>query len=451
MTSAFRQKLTFPRVIPGLASRLFRLPRSLCFLAACLWASSASFLPQILIYKHAYRDERAPRGEDPPVPKIVILSNQAASMANFWRVLIASLRENDFEITCFAPVGDEGAGKLEKLGASIEYYPLDRKGLNPFKDARTYISLKKLFKKIKPDFLFVTTIKPVIYGCVAAGASGVPCVFAAITGLGYAFEADSPLKKALNIVVQLLYRYSLKRASGVFFQNRDDLELFRSRKILSPNANVFIVPGTGVDTERFAPAPLPAVKEGPKFLVIARLLEAKGLWEYFEATKILKKKYPGATFSILGQEERGPGSIPVAVVKEWANDGVIYEGATEDARPYIQASDVVVLPSWREGLPTVLMEAAAMGRPIIAADAPGSREIVRNSVNGFLCEVKNPVSLATAMERFILEPELIAPMGKKGREIVEKEFDAKKVAAFLIDAMRRSCGKASGLNTATDE
>lgn len=373
------------------------------------------------------------------MPKIVILSNQAASMANFWRKLILELQKRDFEIICLVPQGDEAAGRLVELGASVKFYPLDRKGLNPLKDLRTFLSLKRSFSEIKPDYLFATTIKPVIYGCRAAKAVGVPCVFATITGLGYAFESDSFLKKILHFGAKTLYRESLKYAAGIFFQNGDDRDLFLAQKIISPHAKIFIAKGTGVDTVKFSPAPFPPVKDGLKFLVVARLLAAKGLREYASAAKKLAAKYPRTRFCLLGPEEKGPGGISASEAKGWEKDGVVYLGSVDDPRPVVADSHVVVLPSWREGVPTVLMEAASMGRPCVAADVPGSREIIRDSLNGFLCEVKNPDSLASAMEKFILNPELIPAMGDAGREIAAKEFDADRVASFIVDNMLEAC------------
>ena len=373
------------------------------------------------------------------MPKIVILSNQAASMANFWRKLILELQKRDFETICFVPQGDPSAGKLSEIGASVKFYPLDRKGLNPLKDLRTFLALKKLFSEVKPDYLFATTIKPVIYGCRSAKSAGVPCVFATITGLGYAFESDSFLKKLLHYGAKALYRHSLKRATGIFFQNGDDRDLFFAQKIVSPNNKIFIARGTGVDTVEFSPAPFPPIEDGVRFLVVARLLVAKGLREYASAAKELVSKYPRSKFFLLGPEETGPGGISVQEARKWEKGGVTYLGSVDDPRPILADSHVVVLPSWREGVPTVLMEAASMGRPCVAANAPGSREVIRDSLNGFLCEVKNPQSLASAMEKFILNPELIPIMGAAGREIATKEFDADRVASFIVDTMLETC------------
>ena len=194
--------------------------------------------------------------------KIVVLGNQAKSMRNFWSVLIAHMRRAGHEVLCCVPPGDAASeAALTALGAQVRTYPLDRKGLNPLSDIRTLGALVRLFKEEKPDLLFASTIKPVIYGCMAARVARVPHIYATITGLGYAFEADSFFKKAVNKLSCLLYRTALSGAEGVFFQNQDDIRVFRQAGILGPRARVLTARGTGVDTARFAPAPFPDLTE----------------------------------------------------------------------------------------------------------------------------------------------------------------------------------------------
>lgn len=367
--------------------------------------------------------------------KVMILSNQSRSMLNFWSVLVKRLRKSGCEICAAAPKGDEESAKLlAEKGVRLFEYPLSRKGLNPLDDIRTFFALKRILRETRPDILFSTTIKPVIYGSLAAKMVGIPQIFATITGLGYAFEADTPLKKAVNLIGANLYRRALCGIDGVFFQNADDLEVFRNTRILSPDARIFMARGTGVDTARFAPAPFPP--HPLKFILIGRLLEAKGLYEYAEAARTLKKKWPDATFQLLGQPESGPGCVPPEKVEEWRTEGIIdYLDECRDVRPFIAASHVVVLPSWREGVPTALMEAMSMGRPCVASDAPGCREVARDGENGFLFPVKNVAALAGAMEKFLLNPALLEPMGAAGRRIATEEFEATNVADKIIADM----------------
>ncbi|MCB6542750.1 Glycosyl transferase group 1 [uncultured Desulfovibrio sp.] len=376
--------------------------------------------------------------------KIIVLGNQTKAMSNFWSVLIRHMRKAGHEVVCCAPPGDADAeAALAAQGARLRHYSLDRKGLNPLSDLRTTRELFSLFRDEKPDLLFASTIKPVIYGCMAARAAGVPHVYATITGLGYAFEADNFFKKCVNRLGRLLYRVALSGAEGIFFQNQDDIKVFRQSGILGRNARVLTARGTGVDTKRFAPCPLPGysadgrLSGSPVFLLVARLLEAKGLPEYAEAARLLKARYPDARFQVLGPPEKGLGSVSMEQMDAWQNQGCIeYLGETRDVRPYVAAAHVLVLPSWREGTPTSIMEGMSMGRPAVVTDAPGCREVVRDGVNGYLVPVRNPRALAGAMESFITSPESIARMGQAGRELALSEFDAEKVAARILEDMR---------------
>lgn len=378
--------------------------------------------------------------------KIIVLGNQAKAMSNFWSVLIRHMRGAGHEVVCCAPPGDDAAeAALAALGARVRHYPLDRKGLNPLRDLSTARALLRLFREEKPDLLFASTIKPVIYGCMAARAAKVPHIYATITGLGYAFEADTFFKKCVNRLGRLLYRAALSGAEGVFFQNRDDIEVFRESGILTSGARVLTARGTGVDTKRFAPAPFPDyTAEGhlagpPVFLLVARLLEAKGLPEYAAAARLLRARYPEARFQVLGPPEHGLGSVSLEQIRTWQAQGCLeYLGETRDVRPYVAAAHVLVLPSWREGTPTSIMEGMSMGRPAVVTDAPGCREVVHNGVNGYLVPVRDPQALARAMEAFITVPEDISRMGQAGRELALREFDAEKVAARILEDMRVS-------------
>ena len=375
--------------------------------------------------------------------KIAILGNQARAISNFWSVLIQELTSQGHEILCLVPTPEqpeeqEWEAKLLALGVRLVRYPLDRKGLNPLRDMKTLFFLRRMFKRERPDVLFASTIKPVIYGSFAASLAGVPAKkhrHLMITGLGYMFEADSPVKKLLMRVACLMYKAAFCCASTVFFQNNDDRTLFAEHHIIPKSIAVRMCRGTGVDLARFTPAPLP---EGPPvFLFVGRLLEAKGLRELHEAAKILRAKHPEAKVCILGPAEHGRGSVPLQEVEAWAAEGSIeYLGSTQDVRPYLAKATVVVLPSWREGVPCSLMEAMATGRGLIAADAPGSREVVKEGVNGFLVPVKDATALANAMEQFIMEPQLAATFGSQSRQLAEAELDAVLVARGIIKDMK---------------
>lgn len=365
--------------------------------------------------------------------KILVLNNQSRAMAIFWRVLIEAMKKRGLKIVCAVPAGDSASdNELAQMGTKVVHYPLDRKGINPFKDLRTLIALRNVFQAEKPDIVFASTIKPVIYGGIAARLAGVTKFFATITGLGYAFEADNPLKKIINRVSRKLYRLSLKRATGIFFQNRDDPVLFREQGILDDNSPVLHAAGTGVDTEFFEAVPLP---QGPTtFLLVCRLLEAKGIADFAKAAKILKQKFPDARFQVLGPPETGPGAFCLNKLSTFG-DEIEYLGETRDLRPYYAAAHVVVLPSWREGLPTVLMEAMSSGRPIVATDVPGCRELVEPGKNGFFAKVRDPASLAAAMGKFLDRPELIAELGRRGRKLAVAKYGARIVAENILNDM----------------
>ncbi len=367
--------------------------------------------------------------------KVVVLSNQARSLVNFWSVLLTRLREAGHETVCFVPGEDtEAETELAALGARVCRYPLDRKGLNPFRDLCSIAALYRLFLQERPDVLYATTIKPVIYGLPAAARCGVKRRYAMITGLGYMFEADTPVKKLLRYAASRLYRFSLSFADAVFFQNGDDVAEFRARRCLPPAVHVVPTRGTGVDTARFAPVGLP---DGPPvFLFVGRLLEAKGLPEYAEAARRLRSGYPKVRFQVLGPPEEQRGGVPVAQIRRWEAEGLLeYLGETRDTRPFVARASVIVLPSRREGMPCALMEGMSMGRAVTAADAPGCREVVRDGINGFLVPPGDPAALASALERFLLDPSLIARFGAAGRHMAETELDAGQAAEHLLRVM----------------
>lgn len=392
--------------------------------------------------------------------KIAILGNQARAMSNFWTLLIRRLSESGHEVVCLVPESSQAnmeAGlmesgmdglqaetdasawekRLENTGARILHYPLDRKGLNPAKDLKSLLALRSLFSRERPDLLFAYTIKPVIYGAIASALAGVPtrdrrCLM--ITGLGYMFEGGSLIKRALMQFARLLYRTAFSCSGKVFFQNDEDRTLFEKLSIIPKQTAVRMSKGCGVDTDLFSPRPLPP---GPAtFLFVGRLLEAKGLRELAEAARLVKRKHPEARIYILGPEEHGAGSIPLEEVMQWQNEGILeYLGETCDVRPYLEKATAVVLPSWREGTPCSLLEAMSMERPVIAADAPGSREVIRHGFNGLLTPVRNAPALAEAMQSLIADPSLAKRMGEYGRNLAVREFSADAVARYLMREM----------------
>ncbi|MDR0339226.1 MAG: glycosyltransferase family 1 protein, partial [Desulfovibrio sp.] len=261
--------------------------------------------------------------------KILITGNQARAMSNFWTVLIRRMVRLGHDLLCVVPADaspEETAWreKLSTLGVRLALYPLDRKGLNPFADIRALCSLRSIIAGEQPDVFFAYTIKPVIYGSLAAALAGAPPKarrFVMITGLGYTFEADSGLKRLLMRVTARLYRTAFARSGTVFFQNGDDRALFERLSIVPPGVAVRLTRGTGVDLEYFSARPR---AEGPPlFLFVGRLLEAKGLRDFMTAAALVRRRRPEARFAILGPEEKGPGAVPLAEVLACQDKGLV--------------------------------------------------------------------------------------------------------------------------------
>ena len=371
-------------------------------------------------------------------------------MSNFWSVLIRRAVAAGHEVVCAVPhalPSDDPIWetKLAALGVRLAHYPLDRKGLNPLRDLRTVLALRGLLTAENPDRLFAYTIKPVIYGAVAAALAGVPTRehrTLMITGLGYAFEADSLPKRILRRVTSLLYRTAFSLSGTVYFQNMDDRKLFDAFSIIPDSITARMCRGTGVDTVRFAPAPPPELPDTPSpehpaiFLFVGRLLEAKGLRELCQAARLLKARGVPAVMRLLGPAESGLGSMPLEEILALRDEGVIeYLGETADVRPFITGAHALVLPSWREGTPCSLMEGMSMGRAVVAADAPGSREVVRPGENGLMVPLRDAEALADALTQLARDPQRLRDMGAAGRALALAEFDAETVASGILTDM----------------
>ncbi|MFA0422770.1 glycosyltransferase family 4 protein, partial [Vibrio sp. 10N.222.54.A1] len=286
-----------------------------------------------------------------------------------------------------------------------------------------------------PDFVMGYTIKPVIYGSLAAWLAGVKNTFSLITGLGYAFTGEAKGKrKFIQKILQFLYKIALNTNAGVFFQNNDDKCLFQSLGLVTTKTPISVVNGSGINVEDFQPTAFPLSVD---FLLIARLLGDKGIREYAKAAKMLKESHPTATCRLVGFVDDNPDSIQESELQSWVDGGYIdFLGRMDDVKPAITQSAVYVLPSYREGTPRSVLEAMAMGRPIITTDAPGCRETVVNGVNGFLIPVKDSIAIYNKMIQFIEDKPLAETMGLKSREIAEQKFDVHKVNDFMLKEMR---------------
>lgn len=371
--------------------------------------------------------------------KILILASYAPSLCNFRGHLIEALCQRGLEVHAAAPdlTGNEDIYSwLETRGVICHDVLLARSGLNPLADIVTLLRLVGLIRRIQPDVFLGYTIKPVIWGLIAARVANVPKRVALITGLGYAFTGNAGgIRGVVRRVARELYRTALKRATLVFFQNPDDRDEFKGLGLLPLDVPVHVVAGSGVDTSHFSVKSLPS---GPiRFLLIARLLGDKGIHEYVEAARQVRKVWKEAEFHLVGGADPSPDGISEDQVSQLHESGnIIWHGHLSDVRSAIEQAHVYVLPSYREGTPRTVLEAMSMGRPIITTDAPGCRETVVPSVNGMLVPVKDSEALAGAMIQFLEQPSLVARMGTESRKLAEQKYDVHNVNAAMIEAMK---------------
>lgn len=363
--------------------------------------------------------------------RVMVLGAFAPSLIAFRGAMIAEMVRRGYEVFAASPGIDiEIAEKIRALGAIPVPVQLARVSLNPLRAIRTINELKGTFRRLKPDVVIAYTISPVILGAFAARAARIKHFVAFITGLGYAFTGGREPKRLLSrLMATLLYRRALEAADIAIFQNEDDRREFRRLRLLPETLPTALTNGSGVDLDHFSPAPLP---DDLSFLMVARLLKDKGLREFAEAAKALKREHPDARFALAGWIDASPNSISRAELISIAAAGVDYLGRLEDVRPAIASAGVYVLPSYREGTPRSVLEAMAMGRAIITTDAPGCRETVVEGQNGFLVEPRDAEALLTAMRRFAQDPGLALRMGAASRQIAEEKYDVRKVTEELL-------------------
>ncbi len=330
--------------------------------------------------------------------------------------------------------------EVEELGITWDLVQLSRTGMDPKADLRYYRQLRRFMTDWQPDIVYSYSIKPVIYGSLAARASGVPMVAAMITGMGYLFTGESLKQRMLRHVASSLYRRGLAAADRIFFQNPDDLALFRELSIVGPEdeAKITRTNGSGINLERFPSSPPPMPPDEPvTFLMIARLLQDKGVREFVRAAEMLRSDYPRAQFLVVGPHDTMlPHALPADELEQWKINGVVsFVGGVKDVRPYLNESSVYVLPSYREGTPRSVLEAMATGRPVITTDTPGCRETVVDWVNGFLVPVKSAGALAARMKIFLRQPDLIDVMGRNSLSMAEEKYDVRLVNRVILEAI----------------
>lgn len=365
--------------------------------------------------------------------KIAVLSSHTPSLLWFRMDMMQTFITYGHEV--FA-IGNEAEDKWRHQfkEKNISYYQVkvQRNGMNPLSDLRTFYSIKEILSKIKPDKIFAFQAKMVIYGGMAANLLGITEVYPLIAGLGSLFLNNSLKTRLVRSILIAEYRIAMRKCPVVFFQNHDDEKVFRDNYILNKQ-DVTILHGSGVNTEHFCVRPLPPQLA---FLFIGRLIRDKGIYEYLEACRKIKGEFPQVRCLLVGPYDSNPSAIRPEELQQFIKQGIIeYYGEQKDVRPYLAQCSVFVLPSYREGTPKTVLEAMSSGRAVITTDAPGCRETVTDGENGFLVPVKDVDQLYLKMKYFLEHPDMIPKMAAVGRKKTETVFDVKLVNECICKSM----------------
>lgn len=375
--------------------------------------------------------------------KIVLIGTVSSSIFGFRKLLLQSLVNAGHEVHIFTTdvTPDLQRRAKDELNVQAEIYTLARTGMNPITDVKNAWYLYRRLKALQPDCVLCYFSKPVIWGALASRLAGVKHRYGMLEGLGYYFTDDpnrNSRKKTLVRRAQIaLFHLALPTLKGLVVLNPDDkrdlIETYRIRQ-----RNVMVLGGIGLDLEEYAYSEPDTSRL--RFVFVGRLLAEKGINEYLQAADIVKQRYPQAEFVILGRSDPGnPGSVDETYLNNLVSKGVvIYPGSVPNVAEWLEDSSVFVLPSYREGVPRSTQEAMAVGRPIITTDVPGCRETIVDGENGYKVPPHNPQALAEAMEKFIVQPELISSMGRRSRELAERDFDAEKVNQRLFGFLELS-------------
>jgi len=359
--------------------------------------------------------------------KVAIVLNTSWNIFNFRLNFVKALLAKGYEVHTIAP-HDNYTQHLEALGCVHHDVKMDSRGANPIKDIALTFELWGIYRKLRPDIILHYTIKPNVYGTLAASMLKIPTINN-VCGLGTVFLKNN----LVSAVAVALYKFAFRFPKKVFFQNSDDLALFLEKKLV-PAKSADLIPGSGIDLSHFQPMEFKR-NDSFTFLLISRLITDKGILEYIEAVKSLKRKGVNARFQLLGakdpEHKRG---IQLPVIDEWIQSNTIeYLGTTDDVRKFIKEADCIVLPSYREGTPRTLLEAASSSKPIVATDVPGCHNVVIDNYNGLLCKLKDVDDLALKMEQMILlDDNTIKKFGENGRKKIEFEFDENLVISKYL-------------------
>jgi len=368
--------------------------------------------------------------------KVLLFANTDWYLYNFRLSLAIVLRANGFDVVFVSPPGSYSQ-RLVEAGFRWIPFPMSRRGVNPLAELVTIARLVRLYRLERPSLVHHFTVKCVLYGSVAARIAGVTAIVNAIPGLGYVFSNDSVLAQVLRALSKVFYRFALAK-THVVFQNPENRDLF-AREGLFYGRNSYLIRGSGVDVALFSPT-THGKKAGPRLVLLAaRLLWAKGIAEFVEAAALVQTTMPDVVFQVIGTGDPGnPDNIPQDVIERWGRStGLKFLGHQDNMSFLLKQSDIAVLPSYYgEGVPRILIEAAACGLPLVASDVSGCREIVKHGVNGILVPIKNSQALADAIMMLLRDDQLRDRMGKMSRKIACEEFSDKRVIAETLDVYR---------------
>lgn len=357
--------------------------------------------------------------------RVLLFANTDWYLYNFRRSLALALREAGYDVLLVSPLGPYGE-KLRALGLRWQPVPMDRRSLNPLREAALVWHLVRLLRRERPALVHGFTIKCAVYGSLAARLAGVPARVNAVAGMGYVFTSDDLKARVLRPMVRALMHLALDGPGArLVVQNPDDEALFRKAGFVAPE-RIRLIAGSGVDCSRFRARQDGAVRPQPmKVLLPARLLWDKGLAEFVAAARALRGQGRAIRFLLAGDPDPGnPAAVPEATVRSWVEDGTLeWLGHVDDMPGLFASVDMVVLPSYREGLPKGLIEAAACALPLVTTDVPGCREVVRDHREGLLVPARDAAALATAIALLQDDPALASRLGAAARERALAEFD----------------------------
>lgn len=371
--------------------------------------------------------------------RIVVVASLSRTLINFRGALLKDMVNAGHNVIAIAPYEDDQPNTNDQLDAmGVEFVPvrLERAGFNLWRDYLFYRELRRLFKRLKPDVVLAYTAKPVVYGGMAVQSISDCRFYPLITGLGYAFTEGYGIKRRLvRFLATFLYRRALIRSAAVIFQNPDDEALFRELRLILANTPSEVVNGSGVDLAAFPPRDLGVE---PIFLMVSRLVADKGVREYVEAAKLVKRRFPDVIFQLAGGLDINPVGISAKELQRWIDAGDIeYLGEVRSVQTLLAASRFFVLPSYREGIPRSILEALSSGRPIITTDAPGCRETVIDGLNGYLVPPRDANALANAMINILkLESEKIDLMAQSSLSLAREKYDVRKVNQRMFEIIK---------------